>query len=141
MARKYPSEFEGAIRLIGEMSRETDGRMKDILAATVRVFSRFANQAQNNNEIHFSDIPEFDSSTMRAHSWSKRDLVTVVPQALPEWKGCSTLSPTARLDQYDQSDYESTFNSYVECLKSDGKHNEVASDVLGYLKSQKNFFW
>jgi hypothetical protein len=136
MARKHPSEFEGAIRLVGDMTREDDGRLKDVIAATVRVFSKFAAKGESAGKVEKQEVPSFDPVFLRAHQWSRKDLVAVVPQLLPEWKGCSGLSPTVRLDLYENPAHADALDQYLQCLDSDGKHADIVS-VLHYLRGEK----
>ena len=112
MARRHPSEFEAAIGLLGDMTRADDGRMKDVVGAAVRVFSKFAQTGASAVSVEPREVPVLDASRLRAHSWSRSDLFPVVPQLLPEWKGCSTLSPTARLDQYEDPAQSAALDSY-----------------------------
>jgi hypothetical protein len=136
MARKHPSEFEGAIRLVGDMTREDDGRLKDVIAATVRVFSKFAAKGEAAGKVEKQEVPSFNASFLRAHQWSRKDLVAVVPQLLPEWKGCVGLSPTVRLDQYENPAHADALDNYLQCLDSDGKHADIVS-VFQYLRGEK----
>ncbi|MBU6375694.1 MAG: hypothetical protein KGQ59_06845, partial [Bdellovibrionales bacterium] len=136
-ARKYPDEFQAAIRLVGDMTHADDGRLSEILAATVRIFSKFAATGVSGGPIRPQEVPVLDAARLRSHSWSKTDLVTVAPQILPEWRGCIGLSPTIRLDRYSSAGFENDFANYMECLNSDNKHREIVDDVFLYLKVQK----
>jgi hypothetical protein len=135
-ARRHPSEFEDAIRLVGDMTRSEDGRLQDVIGATVRVFSRFAARGESAGRVEKREVPAFDPSLLRAHQWSRQDLVAVVPQLLPEWKGCTGLSPTVRLDEYESPAHAEALDNYLQCLDSDGKHADIVS-VFQYLRGER----
>ncbi len=136
-ARSHPDEFGDALRLVGEMTREEDGRLRGVLSATVRIFSRFAAQGESAGQVSALPVPALDTALMRAHSFSRDDVARITPQLLGEWKGCDALSPTARLDDYESADHEQAYQSYLDCLDADGQHTDLVRDVFGYLGSQK----
>ncbi|MEN9724343.1 MAG: hypothetical protein RJB38_2329, partial [Pseudomonadota bacterium] len=136
-ARQYPQEFEQAIRLLGEMTRESDARLKDVISATIRVFSKFAARGESAGVVEAREVPLFDPAKLRAHSWSKGDLKLVPPKALPEWQGCGQLSPTARIDRYESADHDALMAQYLQCVNADGNHSDLVRDVFEYLRAQK----
>ncbi len=137
MARKWPREFGEALRFMGDMTRKSDGRLKEILGVSVRLFSRFAERGASAGPVIDQQVPILDPARLRAHSWSRTDIPSVAPSPLREWKGCDQLTPIARLDDYESSGHEELVSLYLQCVNSDGEHSELVDDVLHYLATYK----
>lgn len=137
MARKWPREFGEALRFMGDMTRKSDGRFKEILGVSVRLFSRFAERGASAGPVLESQIPSFNPARLRAHSWSRADIASVAPVPLREWRGCDQLTPGVRLDDYESSGHAELVSRYLECVNSDGAHSELVDDVLKYLATHQ----
>ena len=134
VASRNPDELHGALRSIGEMSREEDGRLREMTDSTVRIFAKFA--AKNGTvPVVERGVPAF--VPLRSHHFSKSDLTWVVAQPLRPLVGCEGLSPGIKLDDYESPEFESNFQRYIDCINSDGEHGDVQDGIYDYLLKER----
>jgi hypothetical protein len=129
-------EFLESIKLLSSMGK--DGRLKDLVGASVRLFHKFADEAKKDVVIH--DVLEPAALPLR-HHLTRADLIESPHRPVTintSWysPSCDALDMSFSLDQTSSASFDVQFNHFIRCQNGSGKDNDV-SNALNFLSLQK----
>ena len=129
-------EFMDSIRLLSSMGK--DGRLKELVGASVNLFHKFAEEAKK--DLVILETAEPAPLALR-HPWVRADLSKsphrpITAETLWYSPNCGELDVSFSLDQTDSAAFDVQLNHYIQCQNGAGADNDV-SNAIHFLSSQK----
>jgi hypothetical protein len=127
-------EFSDSIQLLSTMSK--DGRLKELIEDTMKLFRKFAEEARDQVQIHDGVLPELLSLR---HHLTAQDLgpsphAPITDQTSWYNHQCENLDLNFSLDQVDSDQFDKQLDFLLHCQNGQGSANNV-SQALDFLRS------
>ncbi len=130
-------EFVDSIRLLSAMGK--DGRLRDLVSASVSLFHKFAEEGKTETVILETDEPAL---LPLRHHLVRADLVASPHHPITDatsWysSSCDSLDVSFSLDQTDSPTFDIQLDHYLKCQNGGGGVDNDVTKAINFLSSQK----